>query len=79
MRKTFKKLLSVALASTMVVGLAGCGNSATTNGGSDSTADKSGKTYLQQIKQMIKHTTSVSASSYSTKLLTLLQTASRRL
>ena len=27
--------------------------------------------YLQQIKQMIKHTTSVSASSYSTKHWTL--------
>lgn len=55
MRKTFKKLLSVALASTMVVGLAGCGNSATTNGGSDSTADKSGKTYTIGICQLVQH------------------------
>ena len=55
MRKTFKKLLSVALASTMVVGLAGCGNSATTNGGSDSTADKSGKTYTIGIGQHAQH------------------------
>ena len=55
MRKTFKKLLSVALASTMVVGLAGCGNSATTNGGSDSTADKSGKTYTVGICQLVQH------------------------
>ena len=55
MRKTFKKLLSVALASTMVVGLAGCGNSATTNGGSDSTADKSGKTYTMGICQLVQH------------------------
>ena len=83
MRKTFKKLLSVALASTMVVGLAGCGNSATTNGGSDSTADKSGKTYTIGICQQVPlteiHIISVSASLYSTRLLTLLQTASRRL
>ena len=55
MKKTFKKLLSVALASTMVVGLAGCGNSATTNGGSDSTADKSGKTYTIGICQLVQH------------------------
>ena len=55
MRKTFKKLLSVALASTMVVGLAGCGNSTTTNGGSDSTADKSGKTYTIGICQLVQH------------------------
>ena len=55
MRKTFKKLLSVALASTMVVGLAGCGNSATTNSGSDSTADKSGKTYTIGICQLVQH------------------------
>lgn len=55
MRKTFKKLLSVALASTMVIGLAGCGNSATTNGGSDSTADKSGKTYTIGICQLVQH------------------------
>ena len=55
MRKTFKKLLSVALASTMVVGLAGCGNSATINGGSDSTADKSGKTYTIGICQLVQH------------------------
>ena len=55
MRKTFKNLLSVALASTMVVGLAGCGNSATTNGGSDSTADKSGKTYTIGICQLVQH------------------------
>ena len=55
MKKTFKKLLSVALASTMVVGLAGCGNSATTNGGSDSTADKSGKTYTIGICQRVQH------------------------
>lgn len=55
MKKTFKKLLSVALASTMVVGLAGCGNSATTNGGSDYTADKSGKTYTIGICQLVQH------------------------
>ena len=55
MKKTFEKLLSVALASTMVVGLAGCGNSATTNGGSDSTADKSGKTYTIGICQLVQH------------------------
>ena len=55
MKKTFKKLLSVALASTMVVGLAGCGNSATTNSGSDSTADKSGKTYTIGICQLVQH------------------------
>lgn len=55
MRKTFKKLLSVALASTMVVGLAGCGNSASTNSGSDSTADKSGKTYTVGICQLVQH------------------------
>ena len=55
MKKTFKKLLSVALASTMFVGLAGCGNSATTNGGSDSTADKSGKTYTIGICQLVQH------------------------
>ena len=55
MKKTFKKLLSVALASTMVVGLAGCGNSATTNGGSDSTADKSVKTYTIGICQLVQH------------------------
>ena len=55
MKKTFKKLLSVALASTMVVGLAGCGSSATTNGGSDSTADKSGKTYTIGICQLVQH------------------------
>ena len=55
MKKTFKKLLSVALASTMVVGLAGGGNSATTNGGSDSTADKSGKTYTIGICQLVQH------------------------
>lgn len=55
MRKTFKKLLSVALASTMVVGLAGCGNSTTTNGGSDSTANKSGKTYTIGICQLVQH------------------------
>ena len=55
MKKTFKKLLSVAPASTMVVGLAGCGNSATTNGGSDSTADKSGKTYTIGICQLVQH------------------------
>lgn len=55
MKKTFKKLLSVALASTMVVGLAGCGNSATTNGGSDSTANKSGKTYTIGICQLVQH------------------------
>lgn len=55
MRKTFKKLLSVALVSTMVVGLAGCGNSATTNSGSDSTADKSGKTYTIGICQLVQH------------------------
>ena len=55
MKKTFKKLSSVALASTMVVGLAGCGNSATTNGGSDSTADKSGKTYTIGICQLVQH------------------------
>lgn len=39
----------------MVVGLAGCGNSATTNGGSDSTADKSGKTYTIGICQLVQH------------------------
>ena len=55
MRKTFKKLLSVALASTMVVALAGYGNSATSNGGSDSTADKSGKTYTIGICQLVQH------------------------
>ena len=55
MRKTFKKLLSLTLASTMVVGLAGCGNSATTNSGSDSTADKSGKTYTIGICQLVQH------------------------
>ena len=55
MKKTFKKLLSVALASTMVVGLAGCGNSATTNGGSDSTADKSGMTYTIGSCQLVQH------------------------
>lgn len=69
MKKTFKKLLSVALASTMVVGLAGCGNSATTNGGSDSTADKSGKTYTIGICQLVQH---------EALDVTLLQTASRR-
>ena len=39
----------------LVVGLAGCGNSATTNGGSDSTADKSGKTYTIGICQLVQH------------------------
>ena len=41
MRKTFKKLLSLTLATTMVVGLAGCGNTAS-NGGSSDSADKGG-------------------------------------
>ena len=56
MRKTFKKLLSLTLATTMVVGLAGCGNTAS-NGGSSDSADKggSGKTYTVGICQLVQH------------------------
>ena len=56
MRKTFKKLLSLTLAATMVVGLAGCGNTAS-NGGSSDSADKggSGKTYTVGICQLVQH------------------------
>ena len=69
MRKTFKKLLSLTLATTMVVGLAGCGNTAS-NGGSSDSADKAAPA---------RHTPLVSASLYSTRHSTLLQRASRQL
>ena len=68
MRKTFKKLLSLTLATTMVVGLAGCGNTAS-NGGSSDSADKA----------PARHTPLVSASLYSTRHSTLPQRASRQL
>ncbi len=55
MRKTFKKLLSLTLATTMAVGLAGCGNSASTDSGSGSAGKDSGKTYTVGICQLVQH------------------------
>ena len=64
MRKTFKKLLSLTLATTMVVGLAGCGNTAL---------------ILPTRAAPARHTPLVSASLYSTRHSTLPQRASRQL
>lgn len=57
MRKTLKKLLSLTLATTMVFGLAGCGNTSTTQSGSDSasSADSADKTYTVGICQLVQH------------------------
>ena len=56
MRKTIKTLFSLTLATTMVVGLAGRGNTAS-NGGSSDSADKggSGKTSTVGICQLVQH------------------------
>lgn len=57
MKKRFRVLTSLALAATMTLGLAGCGDAATgsaTGSGTES-ADASGKTYTVGICQLVQH------------------------
>lgn len=66
MKKRSKILASLVLAGTMVLGLAGCGDSGSANGGT-----QSGK------NSGAKYQVGVSASSYSTRLSMPLQRALR--
>lgn len=57
MKKRFRVLTSLALAATMTLGLAGCGDAATgsTAGSGTESADASGKTYTVGICQLVQH------------------------
>lgn len=57
MKKRFRVLTSLALAATMTLGLAGCGNAATGSaaGSGTESADASGKTYTVGICQLVQH------------------------
>lgn len=53
MKKRFRVLTSLALAATMTLGLAGCGDAAAGSG--TESADASGKTYTVGICQLVQH------------------------
>mgnify|MGYP004474651543 CR=1 FL=1 len=57
MKKRFRVLTSLALAATMTLGLAGCGDAATGSaaGSGTESADASGKTYTVGICQLVQH------------------------
>ena len=57
MKKRFRVLTSLALAATMTLGLAGCGDAATGSaaGSGTKSADASGKTYTVGICQLVQH------------------------